>query len=86
MTIGSTTIGTTFSVSMGMTEGNFAHFRTMAIQRGLALVEAVSDRWDTDSLRWGKRAWAECAPEALDLTLHVKGTGGGGTGARGRTK
>ena len=55
----------------------------MPIHRGLALVEAVSDRWGTDPLRWSKRAWAERALEAPDLTLHVKGTGHEGTGARG---
>ncbi|MDT0542504.1 MULTISPECIES: ATP-binding protein [Streptomyces] len=27
--------------------------------RGLAIVEAVSDRWGTDRLPWGKRVWAE---------------------------
>ncbi|WP_254885644.1 ATP-binding protein [Streptomyces sp. NA02950] len=27
--------------------------------RGLAIVEAVSDRWGADPLRWGKRVWAE---------------------------
>ena len=27
--------------------------------RGLAIVEAVADRWGVDLLRWGKRAWAE---------------------------
>ena len=27
--------------------------------RGLALVDAVSDRWGTDPLRWGKRVWSE---------------------------
>jgi signal transduction histidine kinase len=27
--------------------------------RGLVIVEAVSDRWGTDPLRWGKRVWAE---------------------------
>ncbi|MEU0809221.1 ATP-binding protein [Streptomyces sp. NPDC005970] len=27
--------------------------------RGLAIVEAVPDRWGTDPLRWGKRVWAE---------------------------
>ncbi|MGO4429272.1 ATP-binding protein, partial [Streptomyces sp. MCAF7] len=34
--------------------------------RGLALVEAVSDHWGTDPLRWGKRVWAECVLEAPD--------------------
>ncbi|NUP44305.1 MAG: ATP-binding protein [Streptomyces sp.] len=38
--------------------------------RGLALIEAVSDRWGTDPLRWGKRVWAECALGAPDLTPH----------------
>ncbi|WP_432038469.1 ATP-binding protein [Streptomyces cucumeris] len=32
--------------------------------RGLAIIEAVSDAWGTDPLRWGKRVWAE---------LHAKG-------------
>ncbi|MCN9244510.1 ATP-binding protein [Streptomyces sp. RY43-2] len=27
--------------------------------RGLYLVEAVSDRWGTDLLPWGKRVWSE---------------------------
>ncbi|NUS89007.1 MAG: ATP-binding protein [Streptomyces sp.] len=27
--------------------------------RGLAIVEAVSDRWGTDRLPWGKRVWGE---------------------------
>ncbi|RMI44438.1 ATP-binding protein [Streptomyces triticirhizae] len=27
--------------------------------RGLIVVEALSDRWGTDLLRWGKRVWAE---------------------------
>lgn len=27
--------------------------------RGLAVVEALSDRWGTDQLPWGKRVWAE---------------------------
>ncbi|MEU0840238.1 ATP-binding protein [Streptomyces sp. NPDC005962] len=27
--------------------------------RGLGIVEAVSDRWGTDRLPWGKRVWAE---------------------------
>jgi serine/threonine-protein kinase RsbW len=32
--------------------------------RGLAVVEAVSWRWGTDRLRWGKRVWGElrCEP------------------------
>ncbi|GAA3369427.1 ATP-binding protein [Streptomyces sannanensis] len=29
--------------------------------RGLVVVEALSDRWGTDMLRWGKRVWAELA-------------------------
>ncbi|KPI26845.1 ABC transporter permease [Streptomyces sp. NPDC048253] len=37
MTIGSTTIGTAVSVSMDMTEGIIARFRTMAIHRGSVL-------------------------------------------------
>ncbi|MFJ3496802.1 ATP-binding protein [Streptomyces sp. NPDC086091] len=36
--------------------------------RGLALVDAVSTRWGTEPLRWGKRVWADltlpAAPEA----------------------
>jgi serine/threonine-protein kinase RsbW len=27
--------------------------------RGLALVEALTDRWGTDPLPWGKRVWGE---------------------------
>ncbi|MFF0092643.1 ATP-binding protein [Streptomyces canus] len=27
--------------------------------RGLALVEAISDRWGSDPLPWGKRVWAD---------------------------
>ncbi|MBL1112608.1 ATP-binding protein [Streptomyces sp. 110] len=27
--------------------------------RGLAIVEAISARWGTDGLPWGKRVWAE---------------------------
>ncbi|MFF1274091.1 ABC transporter permease [Streptomyces marokkonensis] len=41
MTIGSTTIGTAVSVSMDMTEGIIARFRTMAIHRGSVLVGHV---------------------------------------------
>ncbi|WP_369156524.1 ABC transporter permease [Streptomyces sp. R02] len=41
MTIGSTTIGTAVSVSMDMTEGIVARFRTMAIHRGSVLVGHV---------------------------------------------
>ncbi|THA70749.1 ABC transporter permease [Streptomyces sp. A0958] len=37
MTIGSTTVGTAVSVSMDMTEGIIARFRTMAIHRGSIL-------------------------------------------------
>ncbi|KMS74362.1 MULTISPECIES: ATP-binding protein [Streptomyces] len=29
--------------------------------RGLLLVDALSDRWGTDLLPWGKRVWAEIA-------------------------
>ncbi|MGW0209982.1 ATP-binding protein [Streptomyces sp. NPDC003233] len=29
--------------------------------RGLVLVDALSDRWGTDLLPWGKRVWAEVA-------------------------
>ncbi len=31
--------------------------------RGLGIVEAVSDRWGTDRLPWGKRVWAELRVE-----------------------
>ncbi|MDN3020667.1 ABC transporter permease [Streptomyces sp. S.PB5] len=41
MTIGSTTIGTAVSVSMDMTEGIIARFRTMSIHRGSVLVGHV---------------------------------------------
>ncbi|MEU3659362.1 ABC transporter permease [Streptomyces sp. NPDC032940] len=41
MTIGSTTIGTAVSVSMDMSEGIIARFRTMAIHRGSVLVGHV---------------------------------------------
>ncbi|MEU5161488.1 ABC transporter permease [Streptomyces sp. NPDC020875] len=41
MTIGSTTIGTAVSVSMDMTEGIIARFRTMAIHRGSILIGHV---------------------------------------------
>lgn len=41
MTIGSTTIGTAVSVSMDMTEGIVARFRTMAIHRGSVTVGHV---------------------------------------------
>ncbi|MFB7518043.1 ABC transporter permease [Streptomyces sp. NPDC056144] len=41
MTIGSTTIGTAVSVSMDMTEGIIARFRTMAIHRGSVLIGHV---------------------------------------------
>jgi ABC-2 type transport system permease protein len=41
MTIGSTTIGTAVSVSMEMTEGIIARFRTMAIHRGSILIGHV---------------------------------------------
>jgi anti-sigma regulatory factor (Ser/Thr protein kinase) len=27
--------------------------------RGLAIVEAIAQKWDADLLRWGKRVWAE---------------------------
>lgn len=27
--------------------------------RGLALVDALADRWGTDRMHWGKRVWAE---------------------------
>ncbi|MGW2874757.1 ATP-binding protein [Streptomyces sp. NPDC001233] len=30
--------------------------------RGLALVDAVSRQWGTDSLPWGKRVWADVEP------------------------
>ncbi|AXG78277.1 ATP-binding protein [Streptomyces paludis] len=29
--------------------------------RGLAVVQALADRWGTDVRRWGKLVWAECA-------------------------
>ncbi|MGA5312545.1 ATP-binding protein [Streptomyces pseudogriseolus] len=32
--------------------------------RGLLLVDALSDRWGTDLLPWGKRVWAEIAIKA----------------------
>ncbi|MDH6228434.1 ABC transporter permease [Streptomyces sp. MJP52] len=41
MTIGSTTVGTAVSVSMDMSEGIIARFRTMAIHRGSVLVGHV---------------------------------------------
>ncbi|MGW0550751.1 ABC transporter permease [Streptomyces altiplanensis] len=41
MTIGSTTIGTAVSVSMDMTEGIIARFRSMAIHRGSVLIGHV---------------------------------------------
>ncbi|MHA5051007.1 ABC transporter permease [Streptomyces sp. SD15] len=41
MTLGSTTIGTAVSVSMDMTEGIIARFRTMAIHRGSVLIGHV---------------------------------------------
>ncbi|KOT29287.1 ABC transporter permease [Streptomyces caelestis] len=41
MTIGSTTIGTAVSISMDMTEGIVARFRTMAIHRGSVLIGHV---------------------------------------------
>lgn len=41
MTIGSTTIGTAVSVSMDMTEGIIARFRTLAIHRGSVLIGHV---------------------------------------------
>ncbi|MFE9609096.1 ATP-binding protein [Streptomyces sp. NPDC006012] len=31
--------------------------------RGLALVEALSERWGTEPLAWGKRVWADVAPD-----------------------
>jgi anti-sigma regulatory factor (Ser/Thr protein kinase) len=31
--------------------------------RGLALVAALSDRWGTDRLPWGKRVWCELRSE-----------------------
>ncbi|MCG0066578.1 MULTISPECIES: ATP-binding protein [Streptomyces] len=34
--------------------------------RGLLLVDALSDRWGTDLLPWGKRVWAEIAIKAGD--------------------
>ncbi|MFE1028345.1 ABC transporter permease [Streptomyces sp. NPDC058818] len=41
MTIGSTVVGTAVSVSMDMTEGIIARFRTMAIHRGSVLIGHV---------------------------------------------
>ncbi|MER7486514.1 ABC transporter permease [Streptomyces sp. NPDC126497] len=41
MTVGSTTVGTAVSVSMDMTEGIIARFRTMAIHRGSVLIGHV---------------------------------------------
>ena len=41
MTIGGTAIGTAVSVSMDMTEGIIARFRTMAIHRGSVLIGHV---------------------------------------------
>ncbi|GAA2258254.1 transport permease protein [Streptomyces ruber] len=41
MTIGSTTIGTAVAVSMDMTEGIIARFRTMSVHRGAVLVGHV---------------------------------------------
>ncbi|MEU7323448.1 ATP-binding protein [Streptomyces griseoviridis] len=36
--------------------------------RGLAIVEAVSAKWGTDLLNWGKRVWAELeAPPPVEL-------------------
>lgn len=32
--------------------------------RGLVIVDALADRWDTDHRGWGKVVWAECALEA----------------------
>jgi anti-sigma regulatory factor (Ser/Thr protein kinase) len=29
--------------------------------RGLALIEAVAEKWGTDPLNWGKRVWADLA-------------------------
>lgn len=29
--------------------------------RGLAVVDALSEKWGVDPLPWGKRVWAECA-------------------------
>ncbi len=34
--------------------------------RGLLLVDALSDRWGTDLLPWGKRVWAEIAIKVGD--------------------
>lgn len=34
--------------------------------RGLAVVEALADRWGTEILRWGKRIWVELRPETDD--------------------
>ncbi|WP_405795689.1 ATP-binding protein [Streptomyces sp. NBC_01506] len=34
--------------------------------RGLAVVEALADRWGTEILRWGKRVWVELRPDETD--------------------
>jgi anti-sigma regulatory factor (Ser/Thr protein kinase) len=31
--------------------------------RGLALVDALADRWGTDRMHWGKRVWAELSAD-----------------------
>ncbi|MFE0427652.1 ABC transporter permease [Streptomyces sp. NPDC058953] len=41
MTVGGTTVGTAVSVSMDMTEGIIARFRTMAVHRGAVLIGHV---------------------------------------------
>lgn len=34
--------------------------------RGLAVVQAVADRWGTELRRWGKLVWAECATKGSE--------------------
>ncbi|WP_234342488.1 ATP-binding protein [Streptomyces sp. NRRL B-3648] len=37
--------------------------------RGLAIIDAVSVRWGTDSLPWGKRVWADLETERAPLSV-----------------
>lgn len=39
--------------------------------RGLAVVEAVSDRWGADLLPWGKRVWADLSADETGPVLDV---------------
>ncbi|MFD8375302.1 ATP-binding protein [Streptomyces sp. NPDC059688] len=39
--------------------------------RGLAIVDAVSTRWGTDRLPWGKRIWADLKQETADVPVCV---------------